>query len=156
MAGEAVGKNAYFQWIYATSKGGAPAGTVTIQGRYRTFKANRSGDTAEITAGNDTEKSYLDTTRDKTFDMTYLYQGTAGTGGGTVASALHRALAQGNWGTLLWGLEGTATGKPKWGIVGYIKDSSYESKYDKEIEFDVSWQGDGAWLFDYEGSGSVW
>lgn len=149
MAGEIVGKNAYFQFTWATSKGGAAAGTVTLQGRYRTFKLNRSGDTAEITAGSDTEKSYLDTTRDKKADMTLLYQGTAG-------SAVHRGLAQGNWGSLIWGLEGTATGKPKHGMVCYVTDFSVDTKYNNEVEIDVSWQGDGAWLFDFEGSGSVW
>lgn len=149
MAGEITGKNLYIQWIYATSKGGAPAGTVTLQGRYRSFKFNSSLDKADITAGSDTERQYLDTIGDKTVDLKILYQGTAG-------SAVHRALAKRNWGSLIWGEEGTATGQPKHGMVCFIDKSDREDKYDSEVEFDVSWQGSGAMLFSFEESGSVW
>lgn len=149
MAGEIVGANAYFQWTYATSKGGAVAGTVTLQGRYRKFDFKRDIGEARITAGADTDESFLTTIKDKEADMTILYQGTAG-------SALHRALATGNWGSLIWGLEGTATGQPKHGMVAFIKSFSEDPDFEKEVELKVNFKGSGAMLFDFEGSGSVW
>lgn len=150
MAGEITGKNLYVQWVYTTAgKGGAVSGTVTLEGRYRSFKFNRSLDKADITAGNDSDKQYLDTIKDKTADFKMLYQGTAG-------SAVHRSLAIGNWGSLIWGEEGTATGKPKYGMVCFVDKADREDKYDSEVEFDVTWQGSGAMLFDFESSGSVW
>lgn len=142
---EYSGKNLYIKFTYATSKNGTAAGTVTLSGNQRTMSVNRSLDTADVSAGADTHKSYIQTLEDTTISLTMLDDGTA-------AATIRAAIAPGNWGTLEFGPEGTTTGKPKYTLPVHVTSFSTEYPYDGEVEYDISFQGDGAWTGNYEDS----
>lgn len=132
-----TGKNLYISF----------GGTV-VSGKQRTLSKNGSMDTVDTTSGADTDKSYATTLRDATFDITILDDGTAG------ANA-RQALAEGNSGTLIYGPEGTATGKPKYECYAHVTSFNTSYPYDGEVEFQVSLQKSGNWTSNYEISSST-
>lgn len=133
-----VGRNLYVTY----------GGTV-ISGDQRTLSWDYSTDNADTTAGADTDKSYIATIKDVTISMTILDNGTDG-------SAVRRALAVGGTGALVWGPEGTATGKPKYSCNVICNSLSTEYPYDGEVEFEVEFQRSGSWTLHYEDLGSTW
>lgn len=83
-------------------------GAVAITADFREFTVSPTIDTVDKTAGSETDKSYIPTLKDATATLTYAYSGSAGT-------AISTKFQIGTEGALLWGVEGTATGKPKGG-----------------------------------------
>jgi hypothetical protein len=124
-------------------------GGTAITGDQRTFSKNEKIDKVDITAGDDDDRDYLTTIKDVTMAMTILDNSTAG-------SAVKSALAIGNAGTLLIGPEGTASGKPKYTCVAFVESNDTEYPYDGEVEFNVTFQRQGAWSAHYELLGSTW
>lgn len=133
-----TGKN-----VYATYGG------TLITGDQRSLSWDYSADSVDTTAGADNDKSSITTVKGVTISMTILDNSTAG-------SATRRALAVGGTGQLIWGPEGTTTGKPKYGCGVNLMSLSTEYPYDGEVEFDVEFERSGAWDYNYEDSGSVW
>lgn len=123
-------------------------GGTVISGDQRSLSKTGSVDTVDTTAGADTDKSYLTTLRDATFELTILDNGGDG-------SAVRRALAEGNGGTLIYGPEGTAAGKPKYECYALVTAFNTEYPYAGEVEFTVSLQKSGDWTANYEISGST-
>jgi hypothetical protein len=72
-----------------------------------------------------------------------MYEGTAGT-------ALTTKFRVGTSGTLLWGPEGTATGKPKGGVVAIVTAHSKPFQYDDVVARSVDFQFTGDMLFNDE------
>src|SRR3990167_3380247 len=125
--GHYVGKNLYVTY----------GGTV-ISGDQRTLSWDYSTDSADTTAGADVDKSSITTTKGVTISMTILDNSTAG-------STVRRALAVGGTGQLIWGPEGTASGKPKYGCGVNLMSLSTDYPYDGEVEFEVEFERSGAW-----------
>lgn len=112
-----------------------------ISADYRSFEVELTVDMVESSAGNAASKSYIAALKDGTAKMTYAYAGTAG----TAYSAL---LGVGEQGTLLWGAEGTATGKPKGGALAIVTSHSKPMSYNELITRSVTWQFTGDLLAD--------
>lgn len=123
---------------------------VDITPRYRSFDPGLREETADITAGGDQVRLYAPTLRTVAPRLSGIYDGGTVTG-----TAILGALKEGNEGTLLWGPEGTAAGKPKWGIVGRVTRFNVPADYDGETEVEVEWSNlQGTFLFD--GRTAVW
>jgi len=111
------------------------AGTTSLTGDYRTVSWKPSIGTVKATAGSDTNESYLTIQKDATLDYTGVMQ-TAGT-------ALEDALVEGTYGTLIFGPEGTATGKRKYTVPCYSLGPSFDWKYNDTVEINCSFQASG-------------
>lgn len=117
---------------------------VDITPRYRRFDPGLREETADVTAGGDQVRLYAPTLRVVNPRLTGIYDsGTA------IGTAILAALTEGGEGTLLWGPEGTATGRPKWGILARVTRFNIPAEYDGETEIEVEWANRaGAFLFD--------
>ena len=116
---------------------------------YRSLNVDRQIDTVEVSAGADTDKSYLTTLRDATFSVTYVDENGSGT-------AINGALYEGAYGTLTWGPEGTASGKPKFSCPAWVTSVSAGLEYATEVTRDISLQKDGDWIENFDLSGDTW
>lgn len=120
------GSAAYLAWLWN-------GGTAVLNSDYRQFDWTPSLALIDSTAGADGFREYL-----------------AGTGeGGDISlsmvaqeggTALIGALGRGNEGTLLYGPEGTATGKPKFLIPAISKGPAYSQPYDDVVDFKIGFQ----------------
>lgn len=116
---------------------------VAISADYRNFDIEMTVDVVEKSAGAEASKSYITTLKDGTAKLTYAYSGTAGT-------AYTNLLRVGQQGTLLWGPEGNATGKPKGGVKAIVVSQSKPMTYNDLITRTVAFQFTGDLLFDDE------
>lgn len=109
-----TGKNLYVEF----------AGT-DLSATLRNFSVSDTQEQADVTAGADDYRNYANTvkTTEATFEL--LVQDWANGG-----SALAAAVYSGAQGTLIWGPEGTAAGKPKRGFYATI------TQYDEALPFD--------------------
>ena len=130
-----TGKNAYISF-----------GGVEIQADNRSLSWDESTDVADTTAGADAFESHVVTTKNVEFSLTLLYDNSAA---GTATTV---AVANGAAGTLDIGPEGTATGKPRYTIVGTVTGKSPTWDYDGESEFDITITANGAWVNHYDTS----
>lgn len=130
---EYTGKDLYYEF----------AG-VQCSGDQRSFTMNRTSDTVETTAGADEHKSYIARLKDGTGSFDLLEQ--TGTGG----TAIYAALVEGSRGTLVFGPEGTASGKPKYECVAIITASDKSYPYNDVVMRNYSWQKTGDWITDYD------
>lgn len=142
-----TGRAMFIRWIYGTAEY-LLAGTVTPAGDYRSLSWDESLDTAEISAGSDTDRDYLGTLRDVTFDFTFIDDGTGG-------SAIYRAFAVGNHGTIEIGPLGSAAGLPKYSAWAFVTGSPREFNYDAEVERSYTLQRRGGWITSYDQLGST-
>lgn len=125
-------------------------GGIALHADYRTLSVDESTGTADTTAGTDEYQSHVITTKSVEMSLTLLYDNaTAGTAAAT-------ALANGKQGTLEWGPEGTATGKPKYTIPATVTSFSKSIEYEAEVTYDVTLTGNGAFTNHFELSGSTW
>jgi hypothetical protein len=142
-----TGKNLFIRWIYGTAEY-ILTGTDTPQADFRTIGWDESLDKAEISAGSDTARDYLPTLADVTFDFTFIDDGTAG-------SAIYRAFAVGNHGTIQIGPLGSAAGLPIYSCWAFVDSSPREFQYDAEVERSYTLQRRGNWISHYDQSGST-
>lgn len=109
-------------------------GATVLSLDYRTFEETHENATVEASAGADARRSYLSTLIDGRLSLEYVDQA-----GGTVIWA---ALAPGTSGTLEWGPEGTATGKPKNSVEALVMSRNRTFAYDDvatvAVEFQLS------------------
>lgn len=121
-----TGKNAYIKF-----------GTTELQTYYRTAGPTREIDLVDKSAGPDTSKTYLTALIDGTMDLVLVMpEGTAGT-------ALLAALSPGTSGTLEWGPEGTAAGKPKNSVTAIVRRRGEPLEYAGVTTLAVSFQFSG-------------
>jgi hypothetical protein len=125
---EITGQNAFAQWIHS-------GGTVTLSSDYRQLNDQPSVDLVDFTAGNDTYKTYGVAHKDGQLSLTILAQA-----GGTV---LISALAEGASGTIIFGEEGTAVGKPKTTFPAISMGPQRNTPYNNVVEISVTFQQNG-------------
>lgn len=116
---------------------------VEVDADYQTFEVGNTADTIDSSAGSQASKTYIVGLKDGTASLTYAYTGSAGT-------AVTVKFKVGTSGTLLWGPEGTATGKPKGGVVALVTGHSRPHQYDGLVTRTVNFQFSGDMLFDDE------
>lgn len=129
--------------VYATFGG------VVITGDQRSIDWSETIKTIDVTAGSDLDEDHVTGTRSGTIKMSILYNGADG-------SAAEQALHVGASGTLQWGPEGTAAGKPKYTCVATVTDNNDSGPYDGELMFDVDFLKKGGWIDNWKHSGSTW
>lgn len=100
-------------------------GGVNISGTQRTFSYTHEQEQADLTAGQDEYRNFGNTVKMIEAEAEVLVREHADGG-----SALFAGLALGGQGTLIWGPEGTATGKPKFGFLANLVDTSAELPFD--------------------------
>lgn len=130
--------------LYATWKG------QVITNSFTNMEQSDSIDTVDITAGDERDRAHIATIRDAEITLDIFEEAIAG---GTV---LRRELYVGNSGTLIWGPEGTATGKPKYSCVATITSISRGIQFDGAVARSITFQRNGAYVLNYEQNGDVW
>ena len=108
---------------------------------YRTLDVSYGQDTAQTTAGADEFRNYANTV--KTIEATFEAVVDEFSGRGSAFKAL---LIPGSEGTLIWGEEGTAAGKPKDGYLARITTADKSYGYESEITYSVTFQMAGTEL----------
>lgn len=122
---------------------------VEVQSDTRNLSESDSYDTADTTAGSERDKSHALTLRAVSFELEFVEKvGSAG-------SATRAALRNGRQGTLTYGPEGTAAGKPKYSCLASVISVQRDLPYDDTVVRSVTLERNGAWLYHYEDSGSV-
>lgn len=106
---------------------------VVIDNDYRSFDPGFEIETVEATAGGSTARSYVPTLIKVEPSGTFIVDNNAN------GIAIRAVLKEGNSGNLIWGPEGNAAGKPKWGITANISKSQVAATYDAELELEVTW-----------------
>lgn len=127
-----TGKNLYVEY-----------GGVDISGDYRSLNVDRSVSTYDATAGSDEDTSHLIGVRSATATLQVIVENTSGT-------AIRHVLHEGASGTLIWGPEGTATGKPKYGFLATTTSMADQIPYDDTVSFSATLEKNGAWLFNFD------
>lgn len=120
------GTSLYLAWVYS-------GGTITLQGDYRSFNYAPAQTFIDATAGADSFREFLSGVGepgDCSWSSVMQQSGTA----------LITALARATSGTLLVGVEGTSTNKPKIIIPAISKGPNFNAKYNDIVEFSCSWQ----------------
>lgn len=115
-------------------------GTATLSGDQKTFSYSREQETADATAGADGARVNIATVKKFSATLETHYIGTAG-------SATWGSAALGVSGTLLFGPQGTAAGKPKGGFPAIITKQDIDAPFDDVIKLSVEFMGRGAELF---------
>jgi hypothetical protein len=126
-----TGKDLYIEWRGVD---------LTTQAQYRSLTVDNTIDTVEVSAGNDPDKSFLTTLRDATITLSFVDDTNAH--GGTV----RRAFAIGNYGTLVYGPEGTETGMPKFECACWVTGVPQPIEYATEVTREISLQKNGEWI----------
>ena len=112
--------------LYVSFKGIAITATP-----WRQFNPGFEEEVADSSGGGDALRVYIKTIDKLEPSLTYVFDDNAA---GTAAEAV---LKVGNEGTLLWGPYGTATGRPKWGVVARVTQWNQSHTYDDVIETEV-------------------
>ena len=124
-----VGKDMYISWA-------GSGGTVTLSTEYRTLSTNPSIGLVDVTAGADTDKTYIATVKDNTIDYAGLYQASG--------TAVTNALREGISGTLTIGPEGTVAGKSKEIYPAIVLGPKLNYPYSDVVEVSCTFQKSGA------------
>lgn len=129
--------------IYISFRGQA------MRADYTNFSVSQKIDTVDVSAGVDDDKTYKPALKDVSFSLELYNTGTAG-------SAIQSALQpDGTEGTLIYGPQGTAAGKPKYECLAY--STGYDDSYPfaDGAKISVTLQRSGAWTAHYEQLGST-
>lgn len=129
-----TGKNAKVLFIHS-------GGTVDLSGERRNLDITREVKTVNMEAGNDTAEAVKATLYHYAAELTMLSAGTAGT-------ATMNKVIEGTEGTILWGADGTASGKPKGGFPALVVSQNESIPYPDAVEYSVSFEGQGSLAFD--------
>jgi predicted secreted protein len=134
IANRYTGKDLYVEFICA-------AGTIALNGDFRTFTVDREADMVDITAGSETDKSYTSRLKDGTAELEVLDQASI------AATGIEAAMPEGTSGTLMYAPQGTASTKPKRGFVAFVSSISVDYPYDDVVAYSISFQKSGTVLF---------
>lgn len=110
------------------------AGTV-FSSRFRSFDADETQALVAKDAGADTAMTYLNTLQDGKGTLEVLAEA-----GGT---ALWAAGVKGASGTLIWGDEGTASGKPKHSVPAIVARRRRNNVYNETVKLTFDFQFNG-------------
>lgn len=114
-------------------------GGTAINADYREFNIDEEMGIVDQSAGSDTARTYLTTLEDASGSLMVVDQAD-----GTAATYIWNLLDKGTEGTLTWGPEGTATGKPKHLANVIITSRSRSFRYDDLVELNFGIQVSGA------------
>jgi hypothetical protein len=128
----------------------AAFGATSLGASIRSFDVSEEMEKADSTAGADSYRNYVNTVKNISVDVEIVMQSHS-TGG----SAILAALAPGSEGTLVWGQEGTATGKPKKGFLASVGNVSQAWPYDDVGILSVTFSMSGTALA-FDGVTSLW
>jgi hypothetical protein len=112
--------------------------TTVLSGEFRSFEVSEEIDLVDQTTGDDVAKTYLTAKEDGDASFESLNQ-TGATGG----TAEWAAVDIGAEGTLEWGPEGTASGKPKHWVNAIVKNRKRAFPYDDVIKLNAEFQYSG-------------
>lgn len=110
-------------------------GSTVLSSDFRNFSEEEEVGLVDSSAGNDQARSYLKTLEDGNATAELVHQ----TGG----SVVWGAVAKGASGTLEWGPEGTATGKPKHTVVAIVQSRKKDMPYDDVVVITAEFQFSG-------------
>ena len=109
----------------------------------RSFEDGKSEITTDATSGNDPLESQFFIRDTVAPTGTFLVLDDA------LGILIRAELEQGREYNLIWGPEGNAAGKPKWGIEARVNTDGPTYEHDTEQVLNVEWTNRGAdWLFD--------
>lgn len=114
-------------------------GGTAINADYREFNIDEEVGIVDQSAGSDTARTYLTTLEDASGSLMVVDQAD-----GTAATYIWNLLDKGTEGTLTWGPEGTATGKPKHSANVIITSRGRSFRYDDLVELNFGIQVSGA------------
>lgn len=134
IANRYIGDALYVEFI-------APAGTIALTGDQRTLSVDREVDLVDITAADESDKSYLSTLKDGSAEIEVLDQAASG------ATGLETALVEGTKGTLIYAPQGTAATKIKRGFPAIVNSISVEYPYADVVVYRISFQKNGSVLY---------
>jgi len=123
----------YLAWVWS-------GGTALLASDFRSFSYQPTLSLIDASAGADTFRNYLPGIGEGGDISLSLVMPTGATGG----TALLAALASGNQGTLLYGPEGTVTGRPKITIPAFSRGPAFNQPYDDVVEMTVGFQQSSA------------
>ena len=123
-----TGENLYLRWVYS-------GGTVVLSTDYTQFTFTPSVELLDESAGADTHRTYIPRLKDSTASYAGRHQASG--------TALVQALAAGTEGTLEWGEEGTAAGKPKKTLPAISQGASINIPYANLVDISCTFQGNG-------------
>lgn len=109
-----------------------------VNADFREFSEDEEVGTVDASAGSDVARTYLTTLEDGTASLTLLLQED-----GTAATDPWQLMDKGNEGTLEWGPEGTATGKPKHTVNAIVTSRGKSVPYDDVVEMTFNFQFSG-------------
>ena len=112
-------------------------GGTAINTVYRMAKTDESIGLGDKSAGADTHTSYLAALRETTFTVDFLMDGI------TVWDALVPGTSSA---ALIWGPEGSTTGKPKYTATAVVKKRTKDQAYNDLALATVDFQLQGAWV----------
>lgn len=121
---EYTGKNLYLLW----------SGTA-INSDYRSFSPSETIGTVDASAGSDAAVTKLTTLKDGSASLDMVAPA-----GGT---ALWAGFEPGTEGTLEWGAEGTATGKPRNYVNAIVTGRDDSHTYNDIVTWSISWEYSG-------------
>jgi len=107
-----------------------------ISGDYRSFEANETGDSIDVSAGSDTATTYLTRLTDGTATYSAIMQADG--------SAIWTALATHTEDTLEWADEGTAGGKQKHSVNAIVTSRGRTIPFAGAVEITATFQFSGA------------
>ncbi len=137
MADEFVGSAVYLKWTFGAT------GTLILAPDYRNWNYAPSIDLLDATAGADTSRQYVKSYKDGRASLSGVLQ-PGGTITGNAAGTIYNAFTEGTIGTMEWGPEGTAAGKPKFSAPFMSMGLTYNPVYNQIQEFSVDLQQNGA------------
>jgi len=127
------GSAMHLAWIWT-------GGTINLHSEFREFSYSPTLSLIDASAGSDTFRNYLPGIGEGGDISLTMVMPTYSTGG----TALLAALASGNQGTLIYGPEGTATGRPKVTIPAFSRGPSFTQPYDDVVELMCGFQQSSA------------
>ena len=107
-------------------------GTTVLSTNYRSFQTTDEMGLVDQSAGADTGSTYLTTLHDGSSQWTVKHK--------AADTAFWAALSPGSEGTLEWGEEGTAAGKPKHSVYAIIQRRQQSASYNDLIVVDLQFQ----------------
>lgn len=115
---EYTGKNLYVKF-----------GSTVLSSRFKSYNESDEAGMVDKSAGADTRRTYLATLADGGATMELLQE--------SLGTALWAAIAPGTEGTLEWGPEGTASGKPKYTVDAIIKSRKRNLVHDDVVKVTI-------------------
>ncbi|MBN1122799.1 MAG: hypothetical protein JXJ17_17110 [Anaerolineae bacterium] len=109
-----------------------------LEADYREFSISEEVGMADASSGSEAARTYLKTLEDGTATLSLLLQAD-----GTAVTDPPQLLEKGAEGTLEWGPEGTAAGKPRRYVNAIVTTYEERMPYDEVVEITASFQFSG-------------